>query len=91
MASLITSGTTEDTSADFTATAGTPVTVFLHDAAGPSVTSEARAVIQIKSSGAQYITVGELSGQKPALVIDGPGTFRVQKYASTTAFGVDKE
>jgi hypothetical protein len=91
MASLIASGTTAEDSSDFTVVAGTPVTIFLHDAAGPNVPGDCTAAIQVKSSGSQYFTVGVLDGNNPARVITGPGTYRVSKFASATAFGVDKE
>jgi hypothetical protein len=92
MASLIASGTTADNSADFTVAAGTPVTISLHDADGV-FGNDVAATVFIKSSGGVYRAVagGNLSPQKPELVIDGPGTYRVSKYASAVAFGVDKD
>jgi hypothetical protein len=90
MASLIASGTTE-ASAEFTVTAGTPVTIFLWDANGDAVPADARATLQLKSSGATYTTVSTMDSNNPARVIDGPGTYKLTKYASTVAFGVDKE
>jgi hypothetical protein len=86
---LISTGTTDATSADITVAAGTPVTLFLKDAAGPLVDTQARAVIQQKTSASDYFTVGELSGLNRAIVIDGLGTFRVQKFAGPS-FGVEQ-
>lgn len=92
MASIIATGTTDDTSADFTVTAGTPVTISLRDAAGPVLDTGCRAVIQQKSSDSQYMAVdgGQLTGVTPQKVIDGPGVFRVAKFAGPS-FGVDKD
>jgi hypothetical protein len=90
MTLLIATGTADADSADFAVVAGTPATVFLKDAAGPVLDTQARAAIQIKDAGGQYFTVGQLTGANPVQVIDGPGTFRVQKYAGPS-FGVDKE
>lgn len=89
---IIASGTTEANSADFTVAAGTPVTISLFDADGV-FGNDVAATLFKKSSGGVYRPVdgGNLSGQKPMLVIDGPGEFRVTKYASTVAFGVDKD
>jgi len=50
MAELIAAGTTEADSADFTLAAGDQATLFLKDAAGPSVAADAIARLQIKSA-----------------------------------------
>lgn len=86
---LIATGTADATSADIVVAAGTPVSVFLKDAAGPLVDSQARAAIQQKTSAGDYFTVGELTGLNRAMAIDAPGTFRVQKYAGVS-FGVEQ-
>lgn len=92
MASLISSGTTADSSADFTVAAGTPNTISLRDADGV-LAGDVAAVIDIKSSDGVYRPVqnGSLHAHRPELVIDGPGTYRVRKFASAVAFGVDKD
>lgn len=92
MAQLIASGTVQADSADFTVAAGTPNTISLFDADGVFA-NDVAATLFIKSSGGVYRAVagGNLTGQKPEIVIDGPGTYRVTKYASTVAFGVDKD
>lgn len=92
MAQLIASGTTEANSADIVVAAGTPTTISLFNADGVFGNDVAATVFQ-KSSGGVYRPVlgGNLTAQKPALVIDAPGTFRVKKYASTVAFGVDRD
>lgn len=90
--SIITTGTTDDVSADITLAAGTPTTISLRDAAGPVLDSQCRAVIQVKTSDGQYMSAdgGMLTGVAPQKVIDGPGTFRVQKFAGPS-FGVDRD
>jgi hypothetical protein len=89
---LIASGTTEDNSADFTVAAGTPTTISLFDADGV-FGNDVAATLFKKSSGGVYRAVegGNLTAMKPLLVIDGPGEFRVTKYASVVAFGVDQD
>lgn len=89
---LIASGTTEDSSSEFTVAAGTPTTISLFNADGV-FGNDVAATLFKKSSGGVYRVVdgGNLTGQKPMLVIDGPGEFRVTKYASTVAFGVDQD
>ena len=93
MANLIASGTSAADSSDFTVTAGTPTTIHLIDADGGNLPSDAQALLYMKSSGNQYRPVknGELNAMKPELVLDGPGTYRVSKFASSVAFGVDRE
>lgn len=91
MAELLASATTASTSADFTVTAGTPVTLFLKSATTETLPADGSASIQIKSAGATYYPVGVLERNTPARVIDGPGTFRVVKSTGSVAFGVDKE
>jgi hypothetical protein len=91
MASLIASGTTQADSADFTVSAGAPSTISLHDADGVFA-NDVAAVIKVKSSSGVYRPVigGDLTAQRPDIVIDGPGVYRVTKYASAVAFGVDQ-
>lgn len=86
---LLATGVIDATSADIVVAAGTPVSLFLKNAAGPTVDTQARASIQQKTSTATYFTVGELNGLNRSVVIDGPGTFRVQKYAGPS-FGVEQ-
>lgn len=77
-------------SSDITAVAGTPVTLFLKVLVTEApMPQDAKALIEIKSSGGQYFSVGELTAQAPAKVIDGAGTYRVVKMTSL-AFGVDQ-
>lgn len=89
MAELIASGTTESASSDFTLTTDS-ATLFLKDAAGPVVDAGAVADIQIKSSSAEYFTIGSLTSQHLARVLTGAGTYRVVRKANAVAFGVDK-
>lgn len=95
MAELLASATTEATSTDFAVTAGTPVTLFLKTATTDTLPSDGWAVVQIKSAGGAYYTVGDLkvTNSTYARILDGAGTYRVKKFAtaSGTAYGVDKE
>jgi hypothetical protein len=90
MAELIATGTTAADSADVTVTAGVPVTVFLKKGSDGIVPSTARALVQIKSSGGFYHEVGALTGQIQALVIEGPGVYRISRVVDTGSFGVDQ-
>lgn len=90
MAELIASGTAEADSADFTLTTGQNCTLFLKDAAGDTVPPFSEALVQIKSAGLEYYTVGVITGANPAQLLEAPGTYRVRKRAATVAFGVDK-
>ncbi len=90
MAEIIATGTTQATSADFTLTDGQSTTIFFKDALGMEVTPEANALIRIKSSTNEYYTIGTVDCANPARVLQAPGTFRVFKYASTVAYGVDR-
>lgn len=92
MAELIPTGTTQANSADIAVAAGTPTTISLFNAAGTFGNDVAATVFQKKSNGAyDAIKGGNLTAQRPELVLDGPGTFRVTKYASVVAFGVDQD
>lgn len=86
---LATTATGGSISSDITAIAGTPVTLFLKSATSESLPADAKAVIEIKSSGGQYYYVGELTASSSAKVIDGAGTYRVIKTAGY-AYGVDQ-
>lgn len=68
-------------SSDITASAGTPVTLFLNSGTSQSLPDDARATIEIKNTGGQYFVVGEMNKANPAKVIDGPGVYRVTKTA----------
>lgn len=92
MAVLIASTAGYSVSADVTAVAGTPVTLFLNTGTTEVLPQDARAQIEIKNAGGQYFVVqgGELNQSNPQRVIDGPGVFRVVKFPSGTACGVDQ-
>lgn len=90
MAEIIASGTTTSASSDFTVTDGASATLFLKTTSGAAVPPGAQALVQIKS-GSNYFTIGRLTDSEPIQVLRAAGTFRVQRQASTEAFGVDKE
>ena len=86
----VVSGTTEADSADFTLAAGDQATLFLKDAAGPSVAADAIARLQIKSAAGEYFNAGPLDSFNPAKILAASGTYRVKRLAASAAFGVDK-
>lgn len=88
---ILASGTTAADSSDVTVTAGIPVTIFLKSGSSVPVSSDADFDVKIKSAGSTYHTIGKLTGKTPALVIDGPGTFRVSRVTASGPVGVDKE
>ena len=91
MASLIAVGTTQADSADFSLASGTSATLFLVDSVMQSLLpNNLDALIQIKSAGATYKTIGSLTSANPVLVLACVGTFRVRKSASVAPFGVDQ-
>lgn len=91
MAALIAVGTTQVDSADFTLAAGTTTTLFLVDAVAQALLpNNLDAVIQIKSAGAIYKTIGSLTSASPVLVLAAAGTFRVRKHGSVAPFGIDQ-
>ena len=88
MAALLAVGTTTASSADFTLY-GETSSLFLVNTAAP-LDVNAQAVVEIKSAAGQYYTIGALSGSiNPMLVLSGPGTYRVTRYAGTSC-GVDR-
>lgn len=90
MSTLIASGTTAATSADFTLADGQSTTLFLTDATGPDVANQAVALIQIKSAGGQYFTIGRLTHDNPVQVLAAPGTYRVKRDVAPVAFAVEQ-
>jgi hypothetical protein len=86
---LIPINTATATSADFTLFDGQSTTIFLKDATSNEVTPEAIALVQIKADTA-YFTIGKLDVTTPGRVLQAPGTFRVLKFNSPTAFGVER-
>jgi hypothetical protein len=89
---LLAPGTTAADSADITASAGTPVTLFLKGTADGPADSGALCEIKVKDTSGFYHKIGELNGRDPgkaAVVIDGPGTYRVSRIAGASC-GVDQ-
>ncbi|MDD1534571.1 hypothetical protein C7U89_00495 [Bradyrhizobium sp. WBOS4] len=77
-------GSTALDSGDVVVSAGTPVTVCLKDAAGPSVGDLASVEILLKDDAGQYFKVDDLNANKPALMIVAPGTYRFSRRAGTS-------
>ena len=87
MAALLANGTTAASSADFTLT-GETTTLFL--VAATATIPDVSVLIEIKSAAATYHIVGNLTDENPAVVLSGPGTYRVSRQVCTTAVGVDR-
>lgn len=87
MAELLATGTTLASSADFTLT-GESSTLFLKAAAAqiPDVV----VLIEIKDSSGVYHIIGKMEKENAAVVLVGPGTYRVSRQVCTTAVGVDR-
>lgn len=90
MAELISIGTNQTDSADFTLFAGEEATIYLKNGSGPQLDAKSYAAIQIKASNGEYFTIGYLNCREPAKVISGAGTYRVRRLLTDVAFGVDK-
>ena len=88
---LIASGNTEASSADFTLTTD-QANIHLTPGAGLTGLPYNSAVqIQIKT-GTVYMTVGTLTDQVPALVLQAAGTYRVFRQAcSNGSYSVDRD
>lgn len=92
MANLIAAGATELASADFTLAAGVPTTLQINSAsASASLPTDARAQIQYKNAAGFYNTLGELNYRTQAMVLNGPGTFRVLRLACAGNVAVDRD
>lgn len=95
MAELIASGTARATSSTFTLASGESTTISLFAAAGVSISPDAKAVIEQVASNATASAVqepgGELNAGRTKTTINGPGTWRVTKFPSAVAFGVDRD
>jgi hypothetical protein len=89
MAVVLASGTSAADSSDITVTAGVPVTVFLSTATSVPVPSDVQCDVKVKAAGGTYHTVGQLTGARPALVIDGPGVYRVSRTSASSAVAVE--
>lgn len=81
---ILAAGTTAANSADVVVAAGTPLTVCLKDAAGPAVEPGAMVNILLKDDAGQYFRVAHLDRGRPALIIDGAGTYRFSRVAGVS-------
>ena len=92
MPSLIASGTSAADSADFALTDGQTSIVSLAPTGtgAVAVPASAAADVQIKTAAGGYVNVGLLTPAASALIVSGPGTFRVSRRAVADAVGVDR-
>jgi len=87
---LIAVGTGAAVSADIVVIAGLPLTVCLKDADGTDVGSNCRVDIQLKADDGQYYSIGILAGfngGNRAIVLSGPGTYRLSRPAGSDSCG----
>lgn len=75
---LIAIGTGAANSADIVVAAGSPLTVGLKDAAAPRVDAAAVDVL-LKDDGGAYWRIDTLTPSRAAIVISGPGTYRLTR------------
>lgn len=93
MAIFIAIGATAANSADFTLVDGqtAQLSLVVSDTNLMTLPPDCQASVQSKTSQSGYLEIGRLTGGKdPVLLLEGPGTYRIRKPASTTLFGVDK-
>lgn len=81
-------GTLAANSTDQVVSAGTPLTVCLKDAAGPSVGASAQVDILLKDDAGQYFQVDSLNAKRPAVMLVAAGTYRFSRVESAHACGV---
>jgi hypothetical protein len=86
---VLATGSTAASSSDITVAAGSFEPVFLKDATGPDVPIDVLALVEMKDSAGAYFTIGKMNRHQPAVLLTGPGVYRVTRCAGTT-FGVDK-
>ncbi len=83
-AEILAVGTTAANSSDVTVDPGDTLTVCLKDAAGADVALSACVHILLKDDAGQYFRFDSLTGDKPALVLVGAGTYRFSRKAGTS-------
>jgi hypothetical protein len=89
-AELIPTGTGAANSADIEVTIDAPITVCLKDAAAPDLPGDCQVDITIKDDDGQYFQIGSLTNdsvQSRALVLTGPGTYRLSRTADSQSCG----
>jgi len=87
MPALITLGTAERASADFTLASGDEATLNLISGTAPIIPDGTFAEIQIKSD-TDYFIVATLTREAPMIVLSARGTFRVVMKATAETAGV---
>lgn len=88
---LLSAGTTEATSADFTVAVGGSLDVYLTLAAGVETVPLTAEILIQKKTGSDYITVFRLNRSMPAAKISGAGTYRAKRGLSDSAVGANSE
>lgn len=88
MAAFLTAGTTAANSSSFTLTAGQAATLSLTPAATPI---DAKVDVEVLLANGDWQYVGRMDALRRVQVVQATGTFRVRRYASLAAVGVDKD
>ncbi len=92
MPALIAAGAAAAQSAPFTLADGQTAKLSINLPAGGAIPRDCAATVQYQnSSGAWQDLPERLTPQDPALVLSGAGTYRVDKQATNTVFGIDKD
>lgn len=84
---ILASGTASGTSSDVTIAAGSSANVGIFVSSG-ALPDNLQAKVLMDSPGSSDVQIGMLTSASPALSITGPGVFRVERIATSQAFGV---
>lgn len=77
-------GKTGMSSSDVVVASGAPLTVCIKDGEGPIIDHQAYIDIELKADNGQYFAVDRLTQRKPAVVIQGAGTYRFTRPAGAS-------
>lgn len=87
---VLAAGTTAATSSDIVVAAGSQVTVGIFTAAAAGIGGNESVSVYMDTPGNDTLLF-QLSGNDPARVITGPGTYRAVRGVVATSFGVFTE
>lgn len=87
MASLLATGTSLASSADFVLS-GETTSLFL--VSTDNLPSACAVTVSVKGANGKYYPIGALTNAQPFLVLSSPGTFNVTRPANSPNCGVDR-
>lgn len=90
MPSILSKGTADGPSSEFTLTAADVVSLNLNPARAPFVDPAISCQVQCKTSDGTWVHVGVMNAENPVQVIQGPGTYRAYRRECVASYGVDK-